>query len=195
MFQRFSFICHGATAATWQAAFPADEPLSESALLDAATLRERLRRVDRALVSPELRARQTAAALSLEADVEPALRDLDHGRWTGRSLADVDATEPGAIQAWIDDPEIAPHGGEAISDLLQRVAAWMRNESGETRHTVIVTHASVIRAAVLHILGAPPHSFWLVDVEPLSTNEFRSDGRRWALRGLNRWQAREGRFG
>lgn len=186
MSQRLTFICHGTTAATRRAAFPADEPLEEQARIDAATLRDRLRRPDRALTSPTLRARQTAEALSLDAREEPALRDLDCGRWAGRALVEIGAAEPGGVQAWLSDPSAAPHGGEALCDLHLRVAAWMHDYGGAAGHTVIVTHAAVIRAAILHVLDAPLSSFWRVDVGPLSLTDVRHDGRRWVLRAANR---------
>jgi broad specificity phosphatase PhoE len=47
---------------------------------------------------------------------------------------------------------------------------------------IAVTHAAVIRAAVIGVLGAPPQSFWRIDVEPMSLVDLRSDKRRWALR-------------
>jgi Histidine phosphatase superfamily (branch 1) len=71
---RLTLICDGATAATRVAAFPLDEPLEDRALSRAAVLGQALRRADRALTSPALRARQTAAALSLDAAVTPSAR-------------------------------------------------------------------------------------------------------------------------
>ena len=47
-----------------------------------------------------------------------------------------------------------------------------------------MTHAAVIRAAVLIVLDAPASAFWRIDVEPLSLTDLRFDGRRWALRAL-----------
>jgi broad specificity phosphatase PhoE len=71
---RLTLTCDGATAATRVAAFPLDEPLEDRALSRAAVLGQALRRADRALTSPALRARQTAAALSLDAAVTPSAR-------------------------------------------------------------------------------------------------------------------------
>jgi len=48
--------------------------------------------------------------------------------------------------------------------------------------TVAFTHAPVVRAAVLHAIGAPLGCARHIDVEPLSVTDFRSDGRRWVLR-------------
>ncbi|MGO1078552.1 histidine phosphatase family protein [Inquilinus sp. CA228] len=177
-----TLICHGATAATRSGAFPVDEPLEERALARAAALRPAIRRADRAWTSPALRARQTAAALGLDAMEEPALGDVDPGRWAGRRLQEIQAEEPDGVIAWLADPEAAPHGGEALSALLRRAAAWLDVRAGDGGHGIAVTHASVIRAAILHALGAPASSFWCIDIAPLSVVELSHDGRRWAWR-------------
>jgi broad specificity phosphatase PhoE len=175
-------ICHGATAATRAGAFPADEPLEERALARAAALQPMIRRADRAWTSPALRARQTAAALGLDAVEEPALRDGDPGRWAGRRLEEIQAEEPESVIAWLSDPDAAPHGGEMLSALLRRAAAWLDARAGDGGHGIAVTHASVIRAAILHGLGAPASAFWRLDIAPLNVVELSHDGRRWAWR-------------
>lgn len=179
---RLTLICHGATAATRSGAFPADEPLEERALARATALKPAIRRADRAWTSPALRARQTAAALGLDAVVEPALRDADHGRWAGRRLEEVQAEEPEGVIAWLADPDAAPHGGEALSALLRRAAGWLDVRAGDGGHGVVVTHAAMIRGVLLHVLEAPASSFWRIDIAPLGLTELSHDGRRWAWR-------------
>jgi broad specificity phosphatase PhoE len=183
---RITLICHGATAATRRAAFPTDEPLEDETSEAIVAFGLRLRRADRVLTSPLVRARQTAAALELDVQEDQALRDLDHGRWAGRTIADVHATEPEAFAAWLGDDAAAPHGGETRSELRRRLAAFMQSQTRATGHTVCVTHAAVVRTVVLHVLDAPAASFWRIDVEPMSTTDVRFDGRRWALRSVNR---------
>ncbi len=180
--RRLTLICDGATAATRAAAFPQDEPLEDRALSRAAVLGHALRRADCALTSPALRARQTAAALSLDAAVNSSLRECDYGRWAGRRLSDVQEEEPDGIAAWISDADAAPHGGESLFDLCRRVSDWMNERIGEDGHTIAVTHMGVIRAAILHVLDAPARSFWRIDIEPLSVTNLCSDGIRWTLR-------------
>jgi len=142
-----------------------------------------LRRADRVWTSPALRARQTAeAVLSAPAAIEPLLADQDHGRWAGRSFDVVQAEEPDGIAQWLADPAAAPHGGESLAEVARRGSALMERLIAEPGHTVAVTHASVIRAAMLHVIGAPLAAFGRIDVEPLSLTEFRSDGHRWVLR-------------
>jgi broad specificity phosphatase PhoE len=179
---RLTFICHGATAATRTSAFPLDEPLEDGGAEQARVLGHSLRRWDRAMTSPALPARQTAEALALDAVVDPALRDCDYGHWCGRKLADIQAAHPADVAAWLCDPAAAPHGGESLLALMARVSDWMADRLRDEGHTIVVTHAAVIRAAVVNTLAAPPEAFWRVDIEPLSWVGLRSDNRRWALR-------------
>ncbi len=64
------------------------------------------------------------------------------------------------------------------------MAAWIHERSRDPGHTVAVTHASVIRAAIVHVIQAQMPSFWRIDILPLSRTEFRTNGRRWVLRSL-----------
>jgi broad specificity phosphatase PhoE len=180
---RLFLLCHGSTVATRAAAFPGDEGLDDKGRAAAGALAGRLPAVARVLSSPALRARETVAALGLEAEVEAALADCDHGRWAGRTLDAVAADEPDAAMAWLGEPEAAPHGGESVAELIRRVGGWLDGEMA-TGGVLAVTHAAVVRAAVAHVLGAPAGAFWRVDVPPLSLVEMRRGGGRWALRAM-----------
>lgn len=93
-------------------AFPApDEGLDEAGLRRALT-----RRIDGSawLTSPALAARQTTEALHVTAEVEDALRDIDHGAWTGSTFEAVQAADPAGLAAWLDD-DIAPLAAVALS--------------------------------------------------------------------------------
>ena len=180
MLVRLTMICSGATPATRKGLFPLDEALEPRAVALAATMG--LRRADRVWVSPALRARQTAEAMALRPSIEPLLAEQDFGRWAGRSFEDVQALEPEGIAAWLGDTEAAAHGGESLADVALRVASLMDGLIRTSGHTVVVTHAGVIRAAIVHVLGAPLSACRRIDIEPLSLTDFRSDGHRWMLR-------------
>jgi broad specificity phosphatase PhoE len=149
-----------------------------------AIVQHRLRHADRCWSSPALRAIQTAESLQLDAIVEPMLRECDYGRWSGRSFDEVQAQEPEALAEWMRDPEAAPHGGESIVGLIGRVAAWLEAQNGMRGKTVAVTHASVIRAAIVHAIEANPQSFWRIDVAPLSVTALSGNGGRWTLSAI-----------
>lgn len=179
---RLSWICHGPTEANRKGRLPDDEPLEEKAQERARFYGDALGSIDRLLTSPALRAQQTAALWNIDATREAALRECDYGRWKGRSLADLYESEPESLSLWMTDLDAAPHGGESLSEVLRRVGAWLEDNLDSTGHTVAVTHASIIRAAILHVLRAPVSAFWTIDVEPFGLVEMTSDGRRWQLR-------------
>jgi broad specificity phosphatase PhoE len=184
MTARLVLVCHASTSAVRASVFPADEPIEPRGREQAMALRSSLPRADRCFTSPELRCRQTANALGLVADVQPVLHECDYGSWRGRGYDEMAAAEPEAVAAWLRDPAAAPHGGEALQGLLDRVGAWLAAQNAPQRRTLVVTHASIIRAAIVHALEALPQSFWRIDVAPLAVARLNGDGRRWNVSAL-----------
>jgi broad specificity phosphatase PhoE len=176
---RLTLICHGSTDAVRKAAFAADEPLDRFGRADAAALADRLPSAERCWASPELRTRQTAEALQLDAIWLGALRDCDYGAWKGQTFEAVLAREPKAVEAWLRDPAATPHGGESLLSLMDRVAQWLEGEKAMNRQAILVTHATIIRAAIIHAIEAPPKSFWRVDIAPLSLTRLSGKDSRW----------------
>lgn len=65
--------------------------------------------------------------------------------------------------------------------LLARIAAWLDSVPGDGQ-TVAITHAAVVRAAVLAVLQAAPAGFWRIDIAPLTATELRGRPGRWTVR-------------
>ncbi|GAA1718826.1 histidine phosphatase family protein [Fodinicola feengrottensis] len=173
---RLTLVSHAATAATRNAAFPLDESLERP---ESVTPSDRLRRVETIVCGPEIRCLATAERLGFEPTVESALADLNLGGWRGRTLADLQASDPAALLSWLTDPTAAPHSGESLTDLRERVTAWLDGVSGRT---VAVTHPAVVRAVVVHVLDAPLSAFWRLDVAPSSYTRLSRSGPSWTLR-------------
>jgi broad specificity phosphatase PhoE len=181
---RLHLVCSASTASVSAVAFAGDEPLDSRGRESLASLAGRLPACDIALISPALCARQTAEALALTATIEPLLRDCDFGRWTGRSIEDVQAGEPGAVSDWLQNPHAAPHGGESFADVMKRVAGWMDQLLSKDASILAITHAPVIRAAIAHTLDTGPEAFRHIDVAPLTRARLSSNGGRWTLAAL-----------
>jgi broad specificity phosphatase PhoE len=177
---RLTLVSHAMTHAMARGRFPADEPLSDTGRGQFEAMAGLdIRGEARQLAGPERRARQTAQLLGLQATTEPRLADLDCGRWRGATLDDVNPEE---LQEWLADPVAAPHGGESIVDLIDRVSGWLNSLADNTSPIVAVTHPAVIRAAVLLALDGPPKSFWRMDIAPVSRTVLHRRGGCWTLR-------------
>jgi broad specificity phosphatase PhoE len=185
---RVTLLSHAMTDAMVAERFPVDEPLNsvgrrqveaiagmDTQALAGSNVRQ--------LAGPEQRAYQTAKLLGLQAATEPRLADLDCGRWRGRTLRTL---RPDELEAWLTQPARAPHGGESITDLVDRVAGWLTSltekRADNPLRTVAVTHPAVIRAAMLVALDIPPESFWRIDVAPVSRIVLHMRNDRWTLR-------------
>ncbi len=185
---RLTLVAHGMTSAMAAGRFPADEPLSDTGRRQVEAARD-IEALDicseaRQLAGPEQRARQTAQLLGLRATTEPRLADLDCGPWRGDTLEGI---RPEDLAVWLTDPARAPHGGESIVDLIDRVAGWLASltentQPDNTLPTVAVTHPAVIRAAILLALDIPPKSFWRIDIAPVSRTVMHFRGDCWTLR-------------
>ncbi|MFF8954779.1 histidine phosphatase family protein [Streptomyces sp. NPDC014894] len=132
--------------------------------------------------SPSPRSRDTARALGFAPMAQPALRDCDMGRWRGRTLVEVSAVEPGAVDAWLSDPRSAPHGGESLLAFIRRVGSWLDTRpAGDGSSVVAVAEPSVVRAALVYALKAPPYAYWGVEARPLSTLVLNGRAGCWSL--------------
>jgi broad specificity phosphatase PhoE len=178
-------VRHAPTPATRAAAFPADEPLDERARQAARRLAAALPRRTTVITSPARRCRETAQAAGLDAEPDERIAECDFGSWSGRSLAELDAEQPEAVQAWMLDPDAAPHGGESLAVFAARIAGWLDVQAEGNGRLAAVTHGEVIKAAVVHALSAPLTAFWRIDAAPLAVTELHAHGGRWTIARLN----------
>lgn len=184
MTARLHLLCAASTASTGSVSFAADEPLNAQGRESLLGLTDRLPSFDVVLRSPALCAAQTAEGLALEPAVEPLLRDCNFGRWAGRSLEEVEACEAAAIADWLQNTNAAPHGGESFADVTKRVGEWMDRMLTGAGSVLAITHALVIRAAIIHALGAGLQAFRHIDVAPLTRARLSGGGGRWTLVSL-----------
>lgn len=191
---RLLLVSHASTAAQRAGRFPADDPLDARSLAELETWAARMRvaipRDAAAFVSPAICARETALGLALAATIDTALADINYGNWHGRRLAELAVETPQDLAAWTRDPDAAPHGGESFSQLVKRMGTWLDTldhaidgpTGGAAKHThnvVAVTHAPLLRAAIVYALGASAAVFARIEIAPLSTVELRRSPRGW----------------
>jgi broad specificity phosphatase PhoE len=181
MMRRLVLLSAAPTAAQRRGLFAVDEGVETGSLDDVET--PAILASDECRHGPERRCVETAHALGLESAPLSSLRAWDLGSWAGRAITEIGDSEPESLGAWRQDPGAAPHGGETLAHLLDRVGAWLDEPSLGPR-VVAVADASVVRAAVIHSLGADWRSFWRLDLPPLSVSVLTHGSGTWRVRGV-----------
>jgi broad specificity phosphatase PhoE len=140
------------------------------------------RAITSVLASPVLRARQTAQPLAdrlnLQVHADPAFTEIDFASWTNRRFDDL-AADP-AWHAWNNFRATASvPGGESMLQVQARAISGLRHLVGARGPEIaIITHADVIKAIVVHILGAPLDLMHRLLIDPASITQvvLESDG-------------------
>jgi broad specificity phosphatase PhoE len=139
------------------------------------------RRIDTIKSSPRRRTRETAKAIAdaalLPCEISPALDEIDFGEWTGLPFDALDH-DP-RWQAWntARGQSRAP-GGEAMHEAQSRILAEIERARREVHEgaVVLVTHAEIIRAAILHYLNLPLDQWSRIEISPASVSTLVFDG-------------------
>ncbi|HEX6959072.1 MAG TPA: histidine phosphatase family protein [Ferrovibrio sp.] len=112
--------------------------------------------------SPLRRARETADRLGISALIEPALIEMDWGRYEGCTLSELRARHGEAFAAnEARGLDFLPPDGESPRQVQDRLRPWLRNIAAAGIDAGAVTHKGVIRAMMAMaydwpMLGKPP---------------------------------------
>jgi broad specificity phosphatase PhoE len=152
-----------------------DSPLDARGMQQAAAMARALSSHRELLIvaSPRRRAQQTAAAIAAMTDAEIVtshdIDEVDFGEWSGRTFLQL-ADDPD-WRRWNEQRSLArTPAGESIADIQTRVLRHLQQLQDELpgRSIVLVTHAEVIRAVVLHWLEAPVDGYYRLAISPAS---------------------------
>jgi 2,3-bisphosphoglycerate-dependent phosphoglycerate mutase len=141
----------------------ADEPLNDRGREQARALAEELagEPVTAVYASDLSRARETAEIVAerLEqrrVEIDPRLREVDVGGWSGLTTTEIEARYPGEVVRWrASDPAHTFDGGESYAAMTERVVEALTDIAGRHpgEHVVVVLHGGPIRALLAHAAG------------------------------------------
>lgn len=156
-----TLVRHGRSEANeanlWQG--QGDAALSDTGRSQARALAQRLasQSFDLVISSDLQRARETAAAVDPQVEVQHAWREMDLGAWEGQTFEEVAARHPDLLEA-IRSGEAVAFGetGETFADFEKR--AWAALDAVVERlddggSALVATHGGVIDAVVGRYLG------------------------------------------
>ena len=133
---------------------------------------------------PEKVCQATAQRLGGTAEAIHDLHECDFGTWSGRALADVAAQDPSGLDAWLRDPHVAPHGGETLAVLINRVGRILDDQRWPHGRSVAVVTPLVAKALLVHALGAAPELIFRIDIAPLGRALISRSQQTWRLTSL-----------
>jgi broad specificity phosphatase PhoE/ribonuclease HI len=179
---------HGETPLSVERRFSGrgDAALTERGQAQAAAAASRLASagIDVIVSSPLRRTQQTAGfvaeALGLDIGLEDGFAETDFGEWEGSTFSELSKTSGDALRAWLDDPRIAPPGGESMVATAARVAAArdrvVSSYPGKT--VLIVSHVTPIKSMLRDALDAPMNTVFRLHLDPasLSIVDWYADG-------------------
>jgi broad specificity phosphatase PhoE len=167
--------------------------LGEAGLAQAHRLAARLRDEPIAMVycSPLERTRETATIVAQSRGlpapvVVEELNEIDFGAWSGRDFDDLNR-DP-LWRAWNERRSLArTPSGERMVDVQARVLGAMAVMAQAHPDDVVamVTHADVIKAAVMHHLGMDIDAWPRLEISPASISRLAIDAYGARLIGLN----------
>jgi probable phosphoglycerate mutase len=181
-------VRHGETPLSIEKRFSGrgDPALTEKGHAQAKAAGERAASwtVAKVFSSPLLRARQTAeavgAATRADVVVDDGFVETDFGAWEGLTFREVQQRWPAELAAWLQDPSVAPPGGESFAETFLRVGQardrLVAAHPGET--LVIVSHVTPIKSLLRDALDAPAHALYRLhlDLASMSLVHWHSDG-------------------
>ena len=106
-----------------------------------------------------------ASVIRLPLETINDLNEWNVGDWEGRAYIDIKAEDPQLYKAWVNDPIFnKPPGGESIADVCLRTESKLQEliEAHAGKKIALVTHAGIIRSAIVKALEMEVRNFWRV---------------------------------
>lgn len=159
---------HGETADNAARIFQgqAGSGLNRLGRAQAARLAERMRRFPpAAIIASDLEraaetARYVSEACGVPLELDPGLREVDVGAWTGKAYDEVATLYPEEWAAWEAGVDVRRGGGETYAELALRVGAAIdriaaRYATAQGR-ILVVSHGGAIKSWIAKLLGVSP---------------------------------------
>jgi probable phosphoglycerate mutase len=166
--------------------------LNTLGVAQAESLAARLAPVPLAAIyaSPLERAQQTAARIAarqrIDVQVTEEAGEVRFGAWTGRSFAEL--AGDAAWQRWNHMRSVArAPGGETALEVQARIVALLERlrMAHPDSAVAVVSHADVIKLALVHVLGSPIDWMRRIEISPASISTLALDEADVRVLGIN----------
>ncbi len=166
---KITFIRHGATINTDENRFFDDEnypSINAVGKIEMEKISEWVKnkglKIDKIISSSAHRCVQSSRILSsicnYDFEIDENLSSRKSGIWSGLSFEEVEQKYPNMLELYHKKPEeYCPDGAETVIGFNKRIGDIIENiiEQNQDKRLIIVTHGSVIQAAVANALSIP----------------------------------------
>jgi broad specificity phosphatase PhoE len=147
--------------------------------------------VDAVVAGPLERAQETARSVaeacgSLAVETAEALDEVNFGSWSGQDFETLSGCP--AWRKWNAQRDLArTPAGESMPEVQNRILEYVRAIAAvrPSGVAVLVSHAEVIRAALLHCLGLPLDAWSRLETAPASISRIMVGGGGMTVAGIN----------
>ena len=157
-----------------------DDPLSEKGWQQMWDAVEGHSPWQQIISSPMQRCQEFANALSgrhnIPVKTEPGLKEVGFGAWEGLTRTELKQSRLEEYKAFYVDPiNNRPQGAEPFNCFVERVAVVYNQilQTPDCKHVLVVAHAGVIRAALIHALNKEPAEMYKTPIDNASISRIR----------------------
>ncbi len=121
-------------------------------------------------------AEELAKKYAIPVEIENRLKEVGFGAWEGRERSEIQKNNADEYAAFYRDPiNCRPVGAEPLAEFENRVSSVFGNilKTFAGQHILVVTHAGVIRAAVMSISQKSAVEVYGIKVSNASFTRFR----------------------
>ncbi len=110
--------------------------------------------------SPLKRTVESLYHLGLEGIMEPRIREINFGIFTGKTFEEITELYPDESKSWVDDSQnYVISEGESLLNVYNRVEEFLEEASKKDENILLVCHDCVIRLALSWIFDNPDYFF------------------------------------
>lgn len=192
---RLLLVRHGQTGwnATHRYQGHSDQPLNQAGMDESRRLAARLKSdpVDIIYSSDLQRAAQTAQILAggrgIVVRPEPRLRELNFGVLEGHTFDEGLQLWPEMINAWVEDPNQPPTGGERMDAFAARVAEFLDGvmQNCADKSVLVVAHGGPLRVIIQSLLAASSETSWWFSLDHCGLSDFLIDDENIIINHIN----------
>ena len=113
--------------------------------------------------------------------VEPRLREIDHGAWTGLTMNRITCDFPEEFAKWQLRPDrVRPRGGESLQEAYRRAVGFLHDfiKTSTGSNVLIVSHGVINALLVCAAWGAPLARLWDFPQPNAHVTVLRVEGRK-----------------